>query len=173
MDIHKKNKSIADRKRLSGEELEKKIEHFLFPNHANESQKISRAKNSFFKGVTSIARPKYISKLGALFKLERKKLSVRFRFSALRQISLRAFSRRTSYTAIVILLILVVSCIAYYRKYIASAATFTWVQSSWTGGASTTAPYPTHPTDETGWTKYYSKSGVDTTSGVTLERTSN
>ena len=44
------------------------------------------------------------------------------------------------------------------------AATFTWVQSSWTGVASSTK-YAVHPTNQTGWTDYSSKDQtIDVTS---------
>jgi len=45
------------------------------------------------------------------------------------------------------------------------AATFGWLQTDWSGGASTTA-FANHANDQSGWNKFYSKSAnVDTSGG--------
>ena len=52
------------------------------------------------------------------------------------------------------------------------AAPHTWYQSSWIGGAGTVAPFPVHPTNQTGWTKFYSKdTGITTGTALTLTPT--
>jgi hypothetical protein len=63
---------------------------------------------------------------------------------------------------------------AWYGRYLVKAATYTWFQTDWSGGASTSAPFPVHPTNQNNWNKYYSKGGTDTTSAeLKLERISN
>ncbi len=57
--------------------------------------------------------------------------------------------------------------------YVASAATFTWVQNDWSGGISTATS--TDPTNRTGWTKYSATSSTSvlaSASGVSLAATS-
>ena len=51
------------------------------------------------------------------------------------------------------------------------AATFTWEQTDWSGGADT-VNFPVHPTNQTSWTKFYSKGNVDisTAGEMKLER---
>ncbi len=46
------------------------------------------------------------------------------------------------------------------------AATYYWIQLSWSGGADT-VNFPAHPANETGWTKYYSKD-ANITAGTEL-----
>jgi hypothetical protein len=176
MRTRKKKKSISKRKIFRENELEKKIENFLSrKKHQNHSKSHGSKKmnQTCSRIIQSLIQQKHIAMARSFFELEAKKISIRYSFSFLRQLFFKAFSKKTRYTALAILLVLVVSSIAYYRKYIASAATYTWIQSSWSGGASTGAPFPVHPTNQSDWNKYYSKSGIDTTSGITLERISN
>jgi hypothetical protein len=177
MDHHKIKISISKRRHLSEQELEKKIEDFLSGDeraktsaHSHEKKRVGQA---VFLFLHQLKNHRHVERLRSFLKLEGKKMSIRYSFSSLKKIVAGTFSKKTRYTASVVVLLLVLSCIVYYRKYIASAATFMWVQSSWTGGAATGAPYPLHPTNESGWNKYYSKGGIDTTSGITLEKNSN
>ena len=50
-----------------------------------------------------------------------------------------------------------------YHQSLVRGAVYGWLQTDWSGGASTTAT-AVHPGDETGWTKYYSKDAVISTS---------
>ena len=53
------------------------------------------------------------------------------------------------------------------------AASNSWVQTDWAGGADTVNA-PTHTSNKTGWTKYYSKQSVDTTNAeLKLDRGTN
>lgn len=53
------------------------------------------------------------------------------------------------------------------------ASTFGWVQTTWTGGADT-VNFPNHTSNQTGWTKFYSKQSADTTNDeIKLERGTN
>jgi|GEM_PF-3437422 len=75
-------------------------------------------------------------------------------------------------TYLAVLFILIAG--AWYGQKLVKAATYTWFQTDWTGGASTSAPFPIHPTDQNSWNKYYSKGGMDTGSAeLKLERFSN
>ena len=58
--------------------------------------------------------------------------------------------------------------------FFSRASTNSYVQSDWSGGADTAAT-STHPTNQAGWTKYYSQTGGVNTSGgeLKLERYSN
>ncbi len=51
---------------------------------------------------------------------------------------------------------------AFYHFSLVRATVYGWVQTDWSGGASTTTT-AAHPGDETGWTKYYSKDAVVST----------
>lgn len=53
--------------------------------------------------------------------------------------------------------------IIFYQNYTARGAVYGWVQTDWSGGADT-GDTAAHPGDETGWTKYYSKDEVVSTS---------
>jgi hypothetical protein len=75
-------------------------------------------------------------------------------------------------TYLTIISVLIVG--AWYGQKLVKAATYTWFQTDWSGGASTSAPFPVHPTNQTNWNKYFSKGGIDTGSAeLKLERTSN
>ena len=52
---------------------------------------------------------------------------------------------------------------AFYKSFMVKGATYSWLQTSWTGGATTTAK-ASHLTDQTGWTKYFSKDTLLSTS---------
>ena len=72
-----------------------------------------------------------------------------------------SFSRRQ-----IIVFILVFGVIGggvLYKTLITRGANFSWLQTSWSGGASTTAT-ASHLTDQTGWTKYQSKDALLSTS---------
>lgn len=60
-----------------------------------------------------------------------------------------------------------------YKIFLTKGANYSWLQTDWSGGASTTA-IASHVTDQTGWTKYYSKDTLlsTTTDGqLTLDAT--
>ena len=63
---------------------------------------------------------------------------------------------------IVLAIIAIVGAIIFYQSLIVRGAVYGWTQTSWSGGASTTA-VATHPGDETGWTYFYSSdAGIST-----------
>jgi hypothetical protein len=66
--------------------------------------------------------------------------------------------------AAILLLFAIVWGILIHTSLPTYAATFTFVQNSWSGGVSGSAA--SHPTNETGWTKYSALTNADTTSGV-------
>jgi len=73
-----------------------------------------------------------------------------------------------------VLLVAVVSSSFFFFQNVKNilAATFYWVQTSWVGGADT-VNFPVHPTDKTGWTKFYSKdSQITAGTELTLVATS-
>ena len=61
--------------------------------------------------------------------------------------------------AVVLLLALVGSHFFWYQPSLIQAATYTWVQTDWSGGASTTAT-AVHPDNQTGWSYYSSASST-------------
>jgi hypothetical protein len=80
------------------------------------------------------------------------------------------YFRLATYSTIVSVLIVG----TWYGQKLVKAATYTWFQTDWSGGASTSAPFPVHPTNQNNWNKYYSKGGIDTGNAeLKLERTSN
>ncbi|MBI2577530.1 MAG: fibronectin type III domain-containing protein, partial [Candidatus Wildermuthbacteria bacterium] len=57
---------------------------------------------------------------------------------------------------------------------VTQGAMYTYFQTSWAGNADTNAPFPVHGTNQTGWTKYYSKdAGVTAGTELTLTATAN
>ena len=67
-----------------------------------------------------------------------------------------------------ILVLTVIVNVFYYQPKIAQAATFTWEQSSWSGGAdsvTTTSHNPNASNQTTGWLKYASSTNVDIVNG--------
>ena len=60
---------------------------------------------------------------------------------------------------------IITGAIIFYQKLTARGASYGWSQTDWSGGASTTAE-AVHPGDETGWTYYYSKDALVSTSTV-------
>src|SRR3989344_73511 len=63
-----------------------------------------------------------------------------------------------------ILVLTVIVNVFYYQPKIAQAATFTWEQSSWSGGAdsvTTTSHNPNASNQTTGWLKYASSTNMD------------
>jgi len=70
--------------------------------------------------------------------------------------------------AVVLLLALIGSNFFWYQPSLIQAATYTWVQTDWSGGASTTAT-AVHPDNQTGWNYYYEKGeDVEATTSVSL-----
>jgi hypothetical protein len=67
-------------------------------------------------------------------------------------------------TAMFLLYVIVWSVLLYGAGSI-FAASFTFSQTSWSGGADT-ATVAVHPTNETGWNKYYSTTNTDTSGGT-------
>ena len=65
--------------------------------------------------------------------------------------------------ALYILVFIIIGAFIFYHFQIVRSAVYGWVQTDWSGGASTTA-VALHPGDETGWTNYYSKDDVISTS---------
>ena len=57
-----------------------------------------------------------------------------------------------------------------YKIFITKGANYGWLQTSWLGGASTTA-VARHPGDISGWTYYYSKDSLLATSSDSLQLT--
>jgi len=79
-----------------------------------------------------------------------------------KKLSLRG--KKTKYIITALLVLCVISgAVVFYRSLIARSAVYGWVQTNWSGGADTGAT-AAHPGDETGWTKYYSKDEVVSTS---------
>ena len=62
-----------------------------------------------------------------------------------------------------VLLIISVGIIIFYNNTAVRSAVYGWVQTDWSGGADI-GDTAAHPGDETGWTKYYSKDEVVSTS---------
>ena len=62
-----------------------------------------------------------------------------------------------------VLVFAIIGAVIFYHFQIVRSAVYGWVQTDWSGGASTTA-VASHPGDETGWTNYYSKDDVISTS---------
>jgi len=79
------------------------------------------------------------------------------------------FKEYWQYITVVFLLIIVVSTglILINKNFTALGATYGWVQSTWSEGASTTA-VATHTDNQTNWTKYYSKDDNVSTSSDQL-----
>jgi len=62
----------------------------------------------------------------------------------------------------------------FYKMHFVSSVTYTWIQTDWSGGVDTVS-YPLHPTNQTGWTKYWSAtSGIKTSAAgqITYNTTS-
>ncbi|HOZ56435.1 MAG TPA: DUF1566 domain-containing protein [bacterium] len=72
-----------------------------------------------------------------------------------------SFSRRQIITFIIVFG--VIGGGVLYKTLLTRGANFSWLQTSWSGGASTTAK-ASHLTDQTGWTKYQSKDALLSTS---------
>ena len=60
--------------------------------------------------------------------------------------------------ALILILTVVASSFFWYHPQPALGATYTWFQTDWSGGATTTAAV--HPANQTGWTRYYSASST-------------
>ncbi|MCL0056704.1 fibronectin type III domain-containing protein [Dehalococcoidia bacterium] len=58
--------------------------------------------------------------------------------------------------ALVLIVAVIVSSMLFLQAPRGLAATFHWIQTDWSGEASTTL-FPAHPGDRTGWTRFYSK----------------
>ena len=76
--------------------------------------------------------------------------------SNLKQHIVGPFKEYWQYISVVFLLIIIVSTgLIINKNYTAFGATYGWVQSTWSGGASTIA-VATHTDNQSNWTKYYS-----------------
>ena len=144
----KPNKSISKRKLSSEKDLEKKIEHFLKGGKKVKSSALGAKMKmkklfSFSAFLRRSREQRHIEKVLSFFKLETKKFSIRFSFSPLKKIVSKVFSRKTKFMALAVVLVLALITAVFFRKYIASAATFTWIQSSWSGGAKSHTEYCT------------------------------
>jgi opacity protein-like surface antigen len=60
--------------------------------------------------------------------------------------------------ALILLICFVFSSIFWYHPQVALGATYYWVQTDWSGGATTTSAV--HPTNRTNWTYYYEASST-------------
>ena len=86
------------------------------------------------------------------------------------------FYSKTAFVGILICTI-ITSSILYFMmpgKPSSFAATYNWVQSGWSGGADT-VNFPVHPTNGTGWEKYYEKDSytdISTEGEIKLSQTS-
>jgi hypothetical protein len=72
------------------------------------------------------------------------------------------FSKKNILAFVLVFAILGGSALVY-KILSTKGATYSWLQTSWSGGATTTAK-ASHLTDQTGWTKYYSKDALLSTS---------
>lgn len=70
---------------------------------------------------------------------------------------MKKFIKKPKKFVLIFILIIaaIIAAIIFYQKLTARGASYGWVQTDWSGGASTTAA-AVHPGDETGWTYYYS-----------------
>jgi uncharacterized protein (TIGR02145 family) len=60
-------------------------------------------------------------------------------------------------------LLVVIGVVGFYQIFISQGSNYSWIQSDWSGGADEVA-VATHTTDQTGWTKFFSKDdNVDVT----------
>ncbi|MCK5320010.1 hypothetical protein KAJ61_01320 [Candidatus Parcubacteria bacterium] len=64
---------------------------------------------------------------------------------------------------IVLAIVIISGAIIFYKSSTVRGAVYGWTQTSWSGGASTTA-IAAHPGDETGWTQFYSADAAISTS---------
>lgn len=70
--------------------------------------------------------------------------------------SVRAFfSGRRRFGSALVVIVLLVAVASFVVRDVLRAATYTWTQASWAGGA--TATTAVHPTNQTGWTEYSAK----------------
>jgi uncharacterized protein (TIGR02145 family) len=61
-------------------------------------------------------------------------------------------------------LLVVIGVVGFYQIFISQGSNYSWLQSDWSGGADTVA-VADHTTNQTGWTKFFSKDdNVDVTS---------
>jgi uncharacterized protein (TIGR02145 family) len=61
-------------------------------------------------------------------------------------------------------LLVVIGVVGFYQIFISQGSNYSWIQSDWSGGADEVA-VATHTTNQTGWTKFFSKDdNVDVTS---------
>ena len=63
----------------------------------------------------------------------------------------------------VLAIVIIVGAVIFYQSSTVRGAVYGWTQTSWSGGASTTA-IAAHPGDETGWTQFYSADASISTS---------
>lgn len=87
---------------------------------------------------------------------------IKKRLNIIKKIVLRQ-RKRVLFFVLALALIIIGSIYRHELKVI--AASYTWTQTDWSGGASTSAA-AIHPGDQSGWNKYYSASQVETTGGM-------
>lgn len=81
-------------------------------------------------------------------------------------------TKQKKFLAAAIAVLAVISVFAYF-KFAARGSGYGWLQTDWSGGASTTA-VAAHASDQAGWDKYYSKDGnvvASTTGELSLAST--
>ena len=77
---------------------------------------------------------------------------------------IKNFKKSKKFVLSVVLAVAIIGgTVVFYKDYIARGAVYGWTQTSWSGGASTTA-IAAHPGDETGWTQFYSADASISTS---------
>lgn len=82
-------------------------------------------------------------------------------------IGLEKIAKAQSHHKIIIAGVLVLSLVATFafKTLDVISASFSFTQTSWSGGADTTS-VPIHPTNQTGWTKYFSSTNLDFIGGT-------
>lgn len=86
---------------------------------------------------------------GKMIKFDKKEVILRFSYKRL--------------TLLLLIFCLIGGITVFYKSNTARSANYGWVQTAWSGGASTTATGK-HSTDQTGWTKYQSLNNFVSTS---------
>ncbi len=110
-------------------------------------------------------REKFFSLYPALIKKRLKRLFLLFRlkYPVSRIIRKQHFQNTI---AVILLIIILVNIFQPWSQQIAQGATYTFVQTSWSGGASATIAV--HPTNETSWTKFSTSTNTFTTGTTTV-----
>ena len=127
----------------------------LFKNFKNwRINKINRQKDKEDEGI--ILPLSHSHGLKVIVKLQLVKIRRKF------------LAKKWQYSAVFMILILFSSGLFWLQKdYIAKGATYGWVQSTWSGGADTGA-VANHTSNQSNWTKYYSKDSTISTANDEL-----